>query len=97
MPTIVPLLGQFPVLTMLSGNGKGKNGVPAEVVPEVLVLLVPEVLLPLVLPEVLPLVLPEVLPLVLPEVLLPDVLVLEKTGEPNLPRPSVDSGRCPGR
>src|SRR5580692_3817547 len=53
MPTIVPLLGQFPVLTMLSGNGKGKNGVPAEVVPEVLVLLEPEVLLPLVLPEVL--------------------------------------------
>ena len=34
IPTIVPLLGQFPVLTRLSGNGKGKNGVPAEVTPD---------------------------------------------------------------
>ena len=48
MPTIVPLLGQFPVFTRLSGNGKGKNGVPAEVTPDVLVLLVPEVLVLLV-------------------------------------------------
>ena len=85
------MLGQLPVFTMLSGNGKGKNGVPAEVTPEVLVLLLPEVLLPdVLLPDVLVL-LPEVLVL-LPDELLPEVLVLEKTGEPNLPSPSVEFG-----
>ena len=88
IPTIVPLLGQLPVFTRLRGNGKGMKGVP----PEVAVLLVPEVLLPevlVLLPEVLVL-LPDVLVL-LPDVL-PDVLLPLKTGEPNLPRPSVEFG-----
>src|SRR6202451_104313 len=73
---------------MFSGNGNGRNGVPADPPRAVRGLRGPDplVLDPLVLD---PLVLD---PLVLDPLVLPDVLLLLKMGEPNFPSPSVELG-----
>ena len=90
MPTIVPLLGQFPRVDQVEREREGgRTANPAEVTPDVLVLLVPEVLVLLVLCWCR-------VAVVL--VLVPDELRARsaraeaelKTGEPNLPRPSVE-------